>query len=465
MSAEATIKILFKEIQALKLRVEQLEKENQQIALLEKENTILKALLAKYETPKDSSNSSIPPSRDENRPKRNQSLREKSNRKAGGQKGRKGTTLKMTDNPDHTERLIPDYCNCCGKDLREMKFILVSKRQVVDLPIILPSYTEYQCYGTKCTCGHNQTGSYPDNVTNHIQYGTGVEAAVAYYSVYQYLPFKRLAKMFDHIFNLPISEGSIGNILNRMGEKAKPIYNALHEQIGKSKMVGGDESGCKVNGDKWWAWVWQNVLITFITVSKSRGKQVIDLLFPQGFPNGILVSDRWRAHLNTNALGHQLCLAHLLRELNYLIELEKTEWAKSIKSLLKKAIELKRQCPEYHREDPKVLEIEKEINDLLSVQITKSEKPKTVTFQKSLQKYRGFLFEFLYNKEVTPDNNGAERSVRNFKVKLKVSGQFKTGQDVYAKIRSIIDTCIKSKVNIIEALKLIAKIPILVPDE
>ena len=371
----------------------------------------------------------------------------------------------MTDNPDHTKRLIPDYCNCCGKDLREMKFILVSKRQVVDLPIILPSYTEYQCYGTKCTCGHNQTGSYPDNVTNHIQYGTGVEAAVAYYSVYQYLPFKRLAKMFDHIFNLPISEGSIGNILNRMGEKANPVYNAIHDQVGKSKVVGGDESGCKVNGDKWWAWVWQNVLFTFITVSKSRGKQVIDSMFPQGFPNGILISDRWRPHLTTYAYGHQLCIPHLLRELNYLIELEKTEWAKSIKALLKKGIELKKEYPEYPKDDVRALEIEYEMNELLEFHLEKNKTPKTVTFQNSLLKYREFLFTFLYHKEVTPDNNGSERGVRNFKVKLKVSGQFKTGQNVYAKLRSVIDTCIKSDVNVIQALKLIAQLPILTSGE
>lgn len=465
MSPGITIEALYQELQALKCRVAQLEEENKRIPILEKENAFLQMELAKYKTPKNSNNSSIPPSKDENRPRRNQTLREKTGKKPGGQKGRKGTTLKMVDNPDHVEKLIPDYCNCCGQDLREIDFHLISKRQVVDLPVIVPFYTEFQCYGRQCTCGHKQTGDYPENVVNHIQYGPGIEATVAYYSVYQYLPYRRLTKMFDQIFNLPISEGSIGNILNRMGEKANLAYSAIHEQVSKSKVVGGDESGCKVNGDKWWAWVWQNVLFTFITVSKSRGKQVIDLMFPHGFPNGILISDRWRAHLNTYARGHQLCIAHLLRELNYLIELEKTEWAKSIKTLFKKAIELKKEYPEYHKDDIKTLEIENEINCLLEFQLEKSKTPKTITFQNSLLKYREFLLTFLYHEEVTPDNNGAERGVRNFKVKLKVSGQFKTGQNVYAKLRSVIDTCIKSNVNVIDALKLIAKMPNLTSGE
>ena len=66
---------------------------------LKAENKELKRRLAKYETPKNSSNSSIPPSKDENRPQR-RSLREKTGRKPGGQRRRKGNTLKMVPIPD-----------------------------------------------------------------------------------------------------------------------------------------------------------------------------------------------------------------------------------------------------------------------------------------------------------------------------------------------------------------------------
>ena len=58
----------------------------------------LKEKLAKYENPKNSNNSSIPPSKDENRPFKSKSLRKKTGRKPGGQKGHKGTTLEMTSN-------------------------------------------------------------------------------------------------------------------------------------------------------------------------------------------------------------------------------------------------------------------------------------------------------------------------------------------------------------------------------
>jgi len=61
---------------------------------------------------------------------------------------------------------------------------------------------------------------------------------------------------------------------------------------------------------------------------------------------------------------------------------------------------------------------------------------------------------------VPPDNNGSERGIRNFKVKQKISGQFKTGQESFAKLRSIIDTCIKRKMPVLEAMTLTAQIPI-----
>jgi len=461
------LETLLKEVQLLKFRVEQLEDENKKIPHLEaeiinlkKENEHLKERLLRYETPKNSNNSSIPPSKDENRPLR-KSLREKSGRKTGGQQGHFGTTLQMTDNPDKTEMLVSDFCQCCGNDLRNVTQMFISRRQVVDIPVIKPLYTEYQCYSRKCSCGHEQISDYPSHVTNHIQYGSTVEAAVGYYSVYQYLPYKRMSELFLHFYNLPISEGSIGNMLKRLGQRVQPVYDSIQVAVAKSKTaVGGDESGAKVNGKKFWAWIWQTVMLTYITVSESRGKKVIDQLFPGGFANAVLVSDRWRSHISTNAKGHQLCLVHLLRELNYLIELEKTAWATNVKTVFKQAIELKRKLPEYDHNDQRVLKIETNLNKLLTETLQKDKTPHTLVFQNSLKDNREFLFTFLYNKDVPPDNNASERGIRNFKVKLKISGQFKTEHKSFAKIRSVIDSCKKNDVPVIQALNLVAQMPI-----
>lgn len=110
---------------------------------------IIEKLLDKIEDlthRKNSRNSSVPPSKDENRPLKNQSLRTTSGKKVGGQKGHKGTTLKMVENPDQIINHTPEFCNCCGNDLYNEPEELLLKRQVVDIPAILPKHTEHRVF-------------------------------------------------------------------------------------------------------------------------------------------------------------------------------------------------------------------------------------------------------------------------------------------------------------------------------
>ena len=101
------------------------------------------------------------------------------------------------------------------------------------------------------------------------------------------------------------------------------------------------------------------------------------------------------------------------------------------------------------------------MDKLLDEHLCKVNTPKTLVFQKSMKTNRQYLFPFLYDKDVPPDNNGSERGVRNFKVKQKISGQFKTGQKTYAILRSIIDTSIKRKISVLQSIKLIAQMPVM----
>ena len=197
-------------------------------------------------------------------------------------------------------------------------------------------------------------------------------------------------------------------------------------------------------------------LITFIFILPTRGIKAVTDYFKNGFSKAILVSDRWRAHLNTFAKGHQLCFAHLLRDLNYLIELEKTKWATDTRELFLKAIELKKQLPDFNNSNPQVKQIEQQMDRLLEHELEKETTPKTLVFQKALKNNRNYLFPFLYYQNVPPDNNGSERAVRNIKVKQKISGQFNGGQHDFAILRSVIDTSIKNSRDVFQTLQEIA---------
>ena len=136
---------------------QELKKVTTTLKNVEKENNLLREQLAKYQTPKHSGNSSMPPSKDENRAKPNQSLRESSGRKVGGQKGRIGKTLAMRDNPDQIIKLVPDYCTSCGNSLQDFPSQKEQSRQVVDIPVIKAVYKEYQTFSKVCSCGCQTT--------------------------------------------------------------------------------------------------------------------------------------------------------------------------------------------------------------------------------------------------------------------------------------------------------------------
>ncbi len=99
------------EVKELRILVEVLTQKvemlTQKVNDLTRENIALRHRLSKYEHPKNSNNSFVPPSKDENRPRR-RSLREKSGLKPGGQKGREGKNLRMVETPDNIQKHIPE---------------------------------------------------------------------------------------------------------------------------------------------------------------------------------------------------------------------------------------------------------------------------------------------------------------------------------------------------------------------
>ena len=314
------------------------------------ENARLSGLLDKKGVKKTSANSHLSPSMDLNRVLgKNQSLRTKSDNSVGGQVGHEGHTLLRSESPDVVVDLSPDYCNACGKSLVDGDFELLSSRQVVDIPPITAVTTEYRCFGTKCSCGHASKGSFPVGVDHAIQYGANVQSLSVYLSVFQFVPFGRMQDFYKSMCNLSISKGTIENIIRRTADKAEPVYAQIASLISESFYVGADETGFKCKGEKHWFWVWQNMVLTYIVAAASRAKSVITDTFPQGLPHSILGSDRLAAQLSTIRKGFQLCLVHLLRDLQYLCESEKMAWATDFKTLLKDAIKLKQAKPEIGR--------------------------------------------------------------------------------------------------------------------
>jgi transposase len=430
----------------------------QEIVELKCENRMLKERIHELEHPKNSSNSSIPPSQDENRIPKNQSLRVKSGKLSGGQSGHKGHHLKMVEIPDYTVEHIPTACSQCGSSLHDVEPAALTRRQVVELPVVQPVYTEHKGYTKVCRCGHVNRANFPEGVVAPIQYGAGIENLVAYLNVAQYLPYKRIAAMLQGLFNLSLSQGSIKSMMDRVALRSAPIYEKIRQELETALVVGADETGARLNGHKWWLWVWQNAMSTYIAASDNRAFRTVESNFPNGFVRAALVSDRYAAHQKTAASSHQVCTSHLFRDLEYLIELSGSQRAIRFKFLLHDALYLKSIMAE---EDCYQVNLARSFIRQRTFKLLEecptNEHKKLKAFFKKMSKCKDYIYEFLYNHHVPPDNNGSERAIRNVKVKQKVSTFFKSEQGIknYAIIRSVIDTCTKRKINFLDAEKLI----------
>jgi len=161
---------LKQENQLLKLENQNLKQENQ---TLKQENQTLKRDLERIKIKKNSNNSHIPPSQDIAR--KNKSLRQKSDKKQGGQFGHDGYTLKMVDTPDEVKDYQPNYCKLCGEDLTQIPAILIGSRQTVEIPPIEPLIVQHNVYRKICNCGYCADAAFPENITAPISYGSSVQ--------------------------------------------------------------------------------------------------------------------------------------------------------------------------------------------------------------------------------------------------------------------------------------------------
>ena len=402
---------------------------------------------------KNSSNSSVPPSQESiaaRELRRTKSLRKPSGKPSGGQPGHKGSTLQSVSTPDRIVKHEPAYCKCCGRPLDGIESRKILKTQIVDIKFVVET-TEEQYYEKVCQCGCVNNCDAPNC---RIKYGDNIRALVSYLNVVQCIPFKRIAELISDLCGQRISEGTVQNILKGNSAKSDKTYDEIRKRIEYAPVVGADETGAAVGKQLHWNWIFQTDALTYVYQLKSRGQEAVDSKFPNGLPHSTLVTDRKQTYFKMNVKDHQVCLAHLLRNAEYLNELDaKQDWSRRFIHLLAHAIDLRRNKTITQR---KIKVLKTKMKNLLGESLSHLD-DEFERFKKGILKVKDYLFTFLSNPLVPYDNNASERGVRKIKVKQKVSGCFRTdsGADDFAKLHSIVETAMKngnSKFNAILAV-------------
>ena len=417
----------------------------------------------------NSRNSSKPPSADEFKKPKPKSLRKRSGRRSGGQPGHPGHTLERVEKPDRTQRYQVERCTACGQSLAGQPPESIERRQVHDLPPMRLIVTEHQGQVKTCPCGCRNKAGFPQGVNAPVQYGPQIKAAAVYLKQYQFLPYVRTRELFENLFGCPLSEGTLDNIIRECNKSLEGPVEQIKEQIRKAPITHFDETGSRVEKERWWLHSASTENATYYDIHPKRGGEALEAIGILPDFLGRAIHDFWQPYLTYNC-NHGLCNAHHLRELTFVHEQHQQEWAGQMKDCLrdiKKAVDEARpttghltqaQIKDFENCYQRTLDNGYAANPLPVPPPTKKrgrpKKTKPRNLLERLDKHREKVLAFMHDFNVPFDNNLAERDIRMMKVQQKISGPFRSkhGAHAFCRIRSYISTARKNAIGALDAL-------------
>lgn len=416
---------------------------------------------------KNSRNSSKPPSSDEfDKPK---SLRKKSGKKAGGQKGHKGTTLKMVEHPDEVCLHPVNTCEQCQADLSQQAAASLIRRQVYDIPPLSIVVTEHQAELKRCSCGHCTQAAFPTAAQYSVQYGPQIKGLIAYLQDYQLLPSGRTVELLEDLFNHKLSAGTLYNTRKNAFERLESFEQRLKQLLVACAVAGFDETGFRVAAQRLWLHNCSTDKYTLYAVHAKRGREAMNAIGILPDFKGIAARDGWESYYHYNCT-HSLCNAHILRDLVGIKERFEQTWADDLASLLCKVKAVKEKAIQQNKitlSKSTIRRYRKKYNAIIEVGFAANPfeppkkpkrgrvaRPKPLNLLIRLKKNADDVLRFFTDFRAPFDNNLSERDLRMMKVKQKISGGFRSfkGATYFARIRSFISTARKQKVNAFQAL-------------
>jgi len=441
---------------------------------LTQHQTELAALQARLKTledrlNQDSHNSHQPPSSDKPGRQRTHSQRKRSGKPSGGQVGHPGQTLVPVAEPEQVVAHTPETCAGCGQALSAVPVTGCERRQVFDLPQPRLEVTEHQARTKVCpACATVTPATFPAGVTQAVQYGPRVKAIGVYLQTYQLLPYERTAEALQDLFGVALSEGTLDTSQTTAYTALAPVETAIGEALKQAEVVHVDETSARVENERAWVHVLSTAQLTFYAWHPKRGGEALRAIGLLLLCLGRRVHDAWATYLTLPGL-YALCNAHLLRELTAIFEQTGQTWAARLAQLLRnmktavataqaagQAELVPRQRAGFEAAFSRLVAEGQRANPAApsTGQRGRVKQSPAYNLLARLVTHRVAVLAFLHDFRVPFDNNQAERDLRMLKVKLKVSGCFRSahGAARFCRIRGYISTLRKQKASVLDGL-------------
>jgi transposase len=395
----------------------------------------LEALLAKPK--KTSQNSHTPPSQDR---KPGGGVDEKNGKRRRPRPSRPGSARPLSEAPAETVKRLATGCPHCAADVSGQTQTCRHRYDHIEIPPIRPHVTRIELYGGRCgACGKRFCAAPPEGMAPGTPFGAGVRALLLYLHHSHHVGFERLSRMMAELFGLTISEGAIANAFRRAQTAITTACAAIKEKLLAARVIASDETTSRIAGATHWHWVFVSVKAVLHTIAPRRAKAVAEEVLGAHRPE-VWVSDRYAGQQDL-APAHQVCLAHVLRDVQYAIDCGDTVFAPRLRELLRWAIRIGRRrdalrpttLRHYHAR------AERRLDALVTMPAAH---PAGRELQTAVKAWRTKFFVFLEDREVPATNNVCEREIRPSVVFRKVTGGFRSdwGAQIHAGYRSVTGT-------------------------
>jgi hypothetical protein len=429
---------------------------------------------------RNSGNSSMPPSSDDapgkGRPSGPVGKKNKTDRKRGKQPGAPGAHLPWLAEADVevVDRLPQGSCEC-GADLAGAVDLGVERAcQVTDVPLVTASTTEFRMHQVGCRCGRTHVAQAPSGVgvANTRVYGTNLRALVVYLLVVQHVPVRRCVRLVADLVAAGVSDGFAHKMLAHAATAVAEVVTAIKGLVTLSMVVHFDETTLRVGKAraKRYVWVAATGLYTFYTLGTRSGLQFRKLGIGQAFA-GVAVHDRYVVYDEQGNFAedvqHQLCCAHLLRDLVDASEIYPdanwpTQCHRALQSLIHEA-NLARDAGKPVIDPARREELIREFRHGVLVGLKevpriggpRDKQPPARALLEDLNARHDDVLRFCYDTRIPPTNNLAERDLRPNKIQQNISGRLTSEKATSNRltIRSYASTTVKHGVDAMTAIR------------
>ena len=500
---EQQIKELEEELKTLREEHSELELTNGQLKdNLEKITSQLNA---------DSNNSGLPTSKtpigkEKRKPVPN--LRQKSDRRKGGQPGHRKNQLAqsidelITGYRDHLpeefneqmqdRELIPEILNCpnCGARITD-DMLTVREKEEIDFEIKI-NRIRHRFYEIVCShCNMRFKVKIPNNIKEPAQYGPHIKSLICVLLKTGIVSVNRVSLIINSLLKLNISEGYICKLARQLGEMCEDFSKKVTSLFQFFAIIGWDDTVVRANGKNI---CFRTYVTNFISLYTAHDQKNLQGLIDDGILTSLTVLNRVIHDHNTvnyneifNFLNAE-CNAHLLRDLLRVYENNKdrAEWTLELKNTISELINKRNTMVE---EDSSSTSLPaEEINNfkqnliavlasrkvIVEQMIQEHEKrqrelgnksnkiipPESLLLELriinrlSVPEYMDAYFAWMGNFNIPVTNNCSERALRTEKTHMKVSGQFASTEtaEYHAMVMTYLETCKKNGINSFDAI-------------